>query len=291
MEIENPTLLERASGAFKLLPESARTLIVRLAISLVAAISASLLVQCAVYAYAFRHGARIPLEGVSFIAFMGALIGFVLSLVSLFLFQFIPHEVRGFRRDIFSLPENAEFIRRRLVATNVIYLGALLAVGAVMIAIQTGAGFVFLKPEDREDLWVTVRGVGVLLLWMALVGCLALNFQASDKRWHRALLWLFVVIAVGTLWALLTSPFASFLRGIRYGGGLSVELVLDDKSTIKSCLFLMSDSVVTTYDADTTTFTEIPRAEVARLRYSPSENACDLPLPYSKHDEARTPTG
>lgn len=233
----------------------------------------------------------MPLEGVSFISFSGGLAGFVLSLISLFLFHFIPREVANFRRDFFGMPDSETLLTRHRLKTNLVFL-ALMTLGyALLISMEIGASYLFLKPEDRRDAVSVAFGTGSAAVFLLLIGLIAINFHASDRPWKRGIFWLFVFAVVAALFASLTSPFASYLRTIRYGGGLQVELDIEGADRVSACLLLISDEVITVYDEGTTGFVEIPRTTVSRFSYNPIDPPCELPFPYSPAHKAQTPTG
>jgi hypothetical protein len=89
-------MIDAIVAAYRALPSWLQYWVMRLLVAVVAALIASTWMHVAVYAYATRYAARYPLEGVSFVALLGGLAGFLFILVSMFLFYELPRELRKF---------------------------------------------------------------------------------------------------------------------------------------------------------------------------------------------------
>jgi hypothetical protein len=186
-------MLDEIVSAFGRLPEWLRMLLTRLAMSFAAAVLSSLLMHLAVYAYAYRHGARLPLEGVSFIAFLGGFITFMLSLLSLLRFQYFPSEIRKLRREFFADETLLAFVRRRKIVANVISTVALLIASSLLIALAFGTTVLLTPPSDRPVfLPYFLEYMAWIFVPILITSTLALNFPDPNSTWPgKLLLWAF----------------------------------------------------------------------------------------------------
>lgn len=274
-------MLDAIRAFYRSLPGWAQYWTLRLSIALAAAFVSSVFMHIAVYAYALRHGARFPLEGVSFVALLGALTGFVFTLASMFLFFELPRALAEFHKIVVEDNiKRTHTLKSRLTANLVFVAGPLLLVLLVIFVSHGVPALVMREQIDIPSLVSSGVSSSVFYVLFGLpVILLAVNFPDPWSPWPRKIaLWAFGIVVACVALAALLSPFDVFLRFIRFGGGLPVEIVsVTGKPTSESCLFLVSDGAVTVYDKHTDKFVEYRRDAVAEVRYSPRAPDCIVP--------------
>lgn len=273
-------MIESIKAFHRSLPGWAQYWIQRLAIGVVAALVSSVWMHVAVYAYALRHGARFPLEGVSFVALLGALAGFVLALASMFLFYDTPRQLRQFH--VIVIEDN---IRRthswksRLTANLAFVVVPMLVLSVGLGGINFAAIMAIAAKVDDFANWAGLVANLALIFVGMLPVVLAVNFPDPESPWPRKIVMrLYAVVVIGVATAALFSPFDAFLRLIRFGGGLPVQIISEDgRPSPDACLFLVSDGAVTIYDKPSDKFIEYRRDAITEVRYSPRAPDCAIP--------------
>lgn len=274
-------MIDAIRAFYRSLPGWAQYWTLRLSIALAAALVSSVFMHIAVYAYAARHGARFPLEGVSFVALLGALAGFVFTLASMFLFVELPRALAEFHRIVIEDNiKRTHTLKSRLTA-NFAFVGGSILMIALVVAVSHGIPALIMQEQVDVTalLWSSVSSYSFYLLFGLPIILLAVNFPDPSSPWPRKIaLWAFGIVVAGVALAALQSPFDVFLRFIRFGGGLPVEIVsATGKATNEACLFLVSDGAVTVYDKETDKFVEYRRDAVIEVRYSPRAPDCTIP--------------
>lgn len=234
----------------------------------------------AVYAYTYNYGARVPVEGVPYLGLAVSVVSFTFLLISLtsatLIYALLFALSKALRIASLALLERLRRLLEKLRSSDErgqrlfeILRQILMLTSSTLAGVTTSFGS--LRSLDLFDLEIESRvlpaaaiALAVLLtilsIWPWLVKWFAVGLTAA----------LIIVICV----ALFQPPFyAGFLRTIRYGGGSAITITCHDEAscrapTSSTYLFLITSDVHIVYDADLSTFVEIPNRQVARIEYT-----------------------
>lgn len=246
-----------------------------LLLSLLKAFAGSLILAFAAnYATAFfaiRHGFRVPLEGVPYLSFAVGIAGFATFLCGMLLFLPFFLLAQHTRHAIFvgrlSGPQALIF---KLVVGGVLCAILVVNAGWLLDAQFAHTSLRYVLSPALPDERISYVAGGLLA---ATFFCLtAMWADGSGLGWIGAQLQAWLVVLVVMLSALFWYDcYGSFLRLIRYGGGVEVTVRKSDASSpaeYRSKLLWMTESHVVLFDSATNIVEEIPRSHIAAIVYT-----------------------
>jgi hypothetical protein len=249
------TLLQAALDYYGSLPTWAQLAIQWL---IRAAVASFILAQWSSVAtnwYAMRYGARPPVEGVPFLALTVAVLGLMLLVWTVLLFQAIPTILRLLRHitTVYIKDDLSDRILK-YVAYSFVFLFSL---AIPLIAIK------LLKTKAAVYLFTALIVLPVFsLTWLSIR-------DLKDKEINRLSLGLYTVFIALLMVAMLGKPFDHILRATKFGGGVKVDVDLRDNSSLTGqSLFLTSANFVTIYDPGAAKFRELNRDHIIQIEYS-----------------------
>lgn len=212
--------------------------------------------QFATYLYAFRYGARIPMEGVPFLPLTISIIsGIYLTLSACFiLLAYLPTQFifrRSRKRVRFPRVEKVINWTYLLALPFLVYWSEIEL--AKFLSIE-------LTPFDRNALLV-FSAIGLpIAYWVQ-------RYVGGDlKRMNRLLLVGYIFLLFSALSFLFSPIFDSFLRVTRFGGGIEVTLKRSNGDILKANLFLLTAKAAIMISGNT--FKEIPSGSITEIDYS-----------------------
>jgi hypothetical protein len=223
--------------------------------------------------FAIRHGFRVPLEGVPYLAFAVGIAGFVAFILAMPLFLMVVLLAQYTRHAILrgGLSGSQGRIFGIIAAT---LLGGLFLVNlAWFLDADFARGLLrsCLPPTVPDD------GIGLVaggLMAAAFVSLMAMWTVGRGLGWIGAQLqaWLLVLVVmfVGLFWY---DCYGSFLRLIRYGGGIEVTVRRSAPSIPaerSGRLLWMTESQIVLFDPETNIVEEIPRTHILAIVYGPT---------------------
>lgn len=232
----------------------------------------------ALYRYAFRYDARIPVEGVPYLGLAASVLSFAFLFMALSCATLIYGLLRASTaliRTGFSsvaaivwklLRPSMEADHRRtagwLSIVSSILSGFLTAVVSAAAWQPSLGSFEFKRPE-----LVLVAVIGV-----AGVGLTVLSIYPNWVRWIA--LYLTLALVMLTAAALFIPEFyAARLRQIGYGGGTPTTLICKDEQPCvpgrRLNLFLITSDTYVLYDVASREYVEVPKTSVQRVQYNP----------------------
>lgn len=227
------------------------------------------------YLFAFRHGARIPVEGVPFLSLSVAIASSAIlfgataciAVVWCTMWSIAPKQLRRaphllgpatWRRKLFIL---VMFVVCNAASLELIFFGVNQLDNAQSIRQRFG-----LPPDlnymANRELYFVLFAVMMNFLWIGLV---LVMFPAHVNRNFSLVYGAITVIMIGGMF--LPGTYDSFLRLARFGGGIEVTLAKKDGQSLNSTLFLMTEKRAILYDARANTFMEIPADDIASITY------------------------
>ncbi len=274
------------------LPNWARTLVKRAAFSslLLATVS-----YVATHWYAMTYGARIPLEGVPFLIALSVIASFLLTLISLSTLILIPlgknyESVAAYRERIYSGDRSIDHPDGALTR---IYFAAMrqaeilirtMAFVLILIGVALAAASAFVVYAAWE------RGSAISAVdWFVIVTPLpviaflvfALLNRLTMRSFEQASLLIYVVSVTALVFGMLGPLFDHVLRATRYGGGVAVEVSLNEGRSVQvGSLFLVSSDTVTLWSCEDDRFYELNADIVDHIAYMPNP-VWTLPEPRS----------
>jgi hypothetical protein len=276
-------MIDRLKALWMRLPGWGQQLSVRILLS---SLLLTLVSQVATYFYAMRYGARIPLEGVPFLAVMAIVASVGLATISFAALIFVPlaknfdqsssQLMRLLVRLNFVSSDNdgsSHPISRYALLAFLVY--SVLHQSAHLLehytSFDTGAhwylGFLMVLESTAEtSSWTVVFHWMQLAVYafflIALLGVLRIRAMQIAS-------WVIYFGAILTLTAAMMGPsFDQLLRISRFGGGIGVNLLMAEKAEVRTGhLFLISSDTLTLWDPKTLSFHEVNRKHIDRLTY------------------------
>jgi hypothetical protein len=239
----------------------------------------------AVYRYAFRYDARIPVEGVPYLGLAASILSFAFLFVALSCATLIYGLLRAttaLTRAAFSWTArmwnnfrpasstDREPIAKWLSIVNV--SGVLSGFITALISLFLAQPFHSLQVDLPDP--VVIAAVPVAGLGLAI-----LSIRPEWVRWVAMYLTLALILMTSAA-LFIPTFYAARLRQIGYGGGTPVTLICEnDRPCVTEGvlhLFLITSDAYLLYDLTTREFVEVPESEVKRIRYNPDLKA-ELP--------------
>jgi hypothetical protein len=223
--------------------------------------------------FAIRHGFRVPLEGVPYLSFAVGIAGFVTFLLAMPLFLVFVGLAQYTRHAI---------LRGGLGGSQGKIFGAIAATvlgGLFLINLAWFLEADFARGILRRCLPPTVPddGIGLVaggLMAAAFFSLMAMWTVGRGLGWIGAQLqaWLLVLVVmfVGLFWY---DCYGSFLRLIRYGGGIEVTVRrggLAAPAERTGRLLWMTESQIVLFDPSINVVEEIPRTQIMAIVYAPT---------------------
>jgi hypothetical protein len=270
-------MFEKALQAIRGLPPSAQWLLLSVGKAFGGSVILAFAANYATAYFAIRHGFRVPLEGVPYLSFAVGIAGFATFLLAMpffllfvFLAQYTRHAilVRG-------LTKRQTRIFGYIVAAMLGLLFALNMAWFLNAEFARGLLRYFLPPTFPEERVSLVAGG---LMAAAFFSLMAMWTVGKGFGWIGAQLqaWLIVLIVMfcGLFWY---DCYGSFLRLIRYGGGIEVTIqgpgpsaAGGEKTIYRRKLLWMTESHVVLFDSAMNVIEEIPRSQVSSIVYIPT---------------------
>lgn len=283
---------------FRGLPTSAQWLLLSLLKALVGSLILAFAANYATAFFAIRHGFRVPLEGVPYLAFAVGIVGFVTFLLGMLLF--LPFFLLA------QHTRHAIFVGRLAGSQALIFKLVVGTVLCFMLAVNAGwfFGAEFARSALRYSLPTALPDERI---GYVATGMLAATFFCFTAMWaaHSGLGWIgaqiqaWVIVLVLMLAMLFWYDcYGSFLRLIRYGGGIEVTVRKSgaaQPAEYTSKLLWMTESHIVLFDAAANIVEEIPRSQIAAIVYTPTpawhlpERVLHRQLPYIRVETRRAP--
>lgn len=269
-------MLESALRGFKGLPLSVQWLLLSVGKAFGGSVILAFAANYATAYFAIRHGVRVPLEGVPYLSFAVGIAGFATFLLTMPLFLLFVFLAQYTRHAILvrGLTKRQARAFGYIVAVTLSLLFALNTAWFLDSEIARGSLRYFLPatfPEERVSL---VAG-GVM--GAAFFSLMAMWTVGKGFGWIGAQVqaWLLVLIVMfcGLFWY---DCYGSFLRLIRYGGGIEVAVqrpgsgsVTTVETTYRRKLLWVTESHVVLFDSTLNVVEEIPRSLISSIAYIP----------------------
>jgi hypothetical protein len=285
---------ERAKQAFLALPALVQWVMITLGKSLLASVVISFLATYATAIFAARHGFRVPIEGVpflhlaiafaTFITFAGTIILFSLLMV---LFGQVKRQIDTYfdylRMATKPLPESLgrliltktrSIVRMVLSSSMMLILPALFLVACILIFLTPGGvmdyvpNIVLSKLRQPLDLALILAALSItfVAIWCA----------ENQLSWIAAQIFASaIIIAVMAFGLFANDAYGSFLRIVRYGGGIAatVKYVEGDNKApmmVNGNLLILTTTHAVLFDADKKQVLEIALKNVSTIEYGVS---------------------
>jgi hypothetical protein len=290
-----PKMLTRGKDAFFALPMPVQWVVISLSKSITASALMSFLAIYATAIFAVRHGFRVPVEGVPFLQFAIALATFltfaatlVLFSVMMLLFRYIKMEsnrylgyLLGIEKTANKFSAKAAILYTKLILFIVTIISAffssklmLAASGtclllSVSILLDTKVAVLLLPlggVKEPSELALLLGGYSVLF---ASIWCVANNFNWIAAQILASIL-IFTVMAFG-LFA--NDVYGSFLRVIRYGGGIAGTVKYTEgvesktATTATGNLLIVTTTHAILFQAERKEVVEVPLKNIIAVQY------------------------
>jgi MFS family permease len=241
------------------------------------------------YWFAFKHGARIPVEGVPFLSLAVAVVSFALLIIPV-IFAGITSGLLYLLLGVLAKPKTDRELSGDTSQPNVggmlipyIFLVPLLLfvlLTGVVIGDRLSAEATRLAPEvvqPEPSTGPLAININILLLSAFIIAALGIIVIFLRRR---PLLLPLVIIALyvggafgfGCYILYFSRSYDTFLRWSRFGGGLETKIYRNsgdkDKNPTVAFLILYTEKRVILYNADTTSYLEIPADDVQSIEYS-----------------------
>jgi hypothetical protein len=226
--------------------------------------------------FAIRHGFRVPLEGVPYLSFAVGIAGFATFLLAMPLFLLFVFLAQYTRHAILvrGLTKRQARIFSYIVAAMLCLLFSLNMAWFLDAEFARGSLRHFLPPTFPEERVSLVAGG---LMAAAFFSLMAMWTVGKGFGWIGAQVqaWL-VVLTVMFLALFWYDCYGSFLRLIRYGGGIEVTIRRSgpshsgaENAQYISKLLWMTESHVVLFDSASNVVEEIPRSQISSIIYVP----------------------
>jgi len=225
----------------------------------------------ALYNYAFRFGARIPIEGVSELNLALSAASFAFLLVSISCatigYGLLLIIAKVFHCFIVAVKNHwqGSGIKKKLAMLPFLFF-ILIYMESAMYLITTTTFVLFLN--QTADNWDFVLFTVTLLFIFSL-----LAFQPLSVKGFLGMFTLLLVLMVSTA-MFHTQMYSKFLRLIRYGGGISIVLQCNEPNLCpaanESYLFLTTSKAYELYNPRKHSFLELAREKVWGIEYQTS---------------------
>jgi hypothetical protein len=272
-----------AKSIFRSLPYYAKWTAIMALKSLILSVVLTSLAPFATAYFALKNGFRVPIEGVPYIQFaltiwsISALIIAVAALAGLW---FIIEYVRGFLRltvgNLGKFGESFQKTQDRLPYGYLLIATAFLILSTLL--------FLF-RSEGPLDL-TSISSIGVYdgsLIFSFLLSVTGFAMWFANGKYSYLQLQFFlifplVVIIAGSLFV--NDVYGSFLRVIRYGGGIystfQLEASADKPANVSGYVLIQNDNMVILMEEKTSKLFEIP---VNKIQYRETDAAAPWKLP------------
>jgi hypothetical protein len=224
--------------------------------------------------YAIRNGFRVPVEGVPYIQFAIAIASFssffiamamlaatMTALQQITLFNHIAQKLK------IETEESTQF-RKNFYGSKVVIATAILSVPTAYICVE----YFSLRSKEINFLITTMSGEFSVYLISISASVVLTGFYFNAREYsligmQTALSFPLVIIMAASLFA--DSSYGSFLRIIRYGGGIEVTLQTESehvngKEEITGYLMIQNDRMAIVMTKDLMSFVEIPSSKITR---------------------------
>jgi hypothetical protein len=284
-------LFERIRRVFLALPALAQWIVITLGKSLIASMLISFLATYATAIFATRHGFRVPIEGVPFLHLAIAFVTFITFAGTIILFSLLMLLFRELKRQIdmyfdylriATMPLPRNWARRLLnetrstlsfilssVAMLVLSAMCLLACIWILLAADSVMEILpnMLQPNSRRPLDLAFVFACCSVVFVAL-WCVE-----SNLNWIAAQIFASGIIITLMAFALFVNDaYGSFLRIVRYGGGIAatVRYVEGDNKTpllMSGNLLILTTTHAMLFDPGKSRIMEIALRNVSTIEY------------------------
>jgi hypothetical protein len=265
-------MLDKVFVGIRGLPVSLQWLLLSVAKAFSGSMILAFAVNYATAYFAVRHGFRVPLEGVPYLSFAVGIAGFATFLLTMPLFLLFVGLAHYTRHTIFV----GRLTRRQEAVFGYCIAGMLCGLIVLILAWLLHADFArqwlrhFLPPTFPEE---EIRYVAAGLMVAAFFLLMAMWTVSKGFGWIGAQVQAWLVVLVVMLFGLFWHDcYGSFLRLIRYGGGIEVTVrrlppgANGILSEVRKLLW-MTESHVVLFDPGAGLVEEIPRAHIASVIY------------------------
>lgn len=258
-------MLKNIWNYYQTLPEVIRNIVKRMFGSF---LILSIICSVATYWYALKYGARIPLDGVPFLAVISIVASVILTFVSFItlllspdadinpLFRIEP-ALSEIEKEQISMDREIEkmFDRRRNL---VIFTTGITILSALFYLIILFGGDIT-KWNSSFIIIVFSTAIFLTLFRMAYVGKLT---KKGMKIINNVIYW----GAIGGIFILLSGTyFSHILQTTRYGGGISVVVQSTDKGVYIGNLFLVTRSNVVVWSPEKSQFFDLNKNHIVSI--------------------------
>ena len=220
----------------------------------------------ALYIYAWKYGARWPLEGVPFFFELSVLTGSVLAGGTLAIAAL--HRVALYQLAEISDRIETSFKKPSLSSIRLMqgFFGAiLLSAGLMLIALYVYRGEMYRYMLESS---ILVLGGGILFLIYCITGRQPNLKLEAERAVHNNANNLYIALVIGVVFAAISPLLSDLMKLTRFGGGLSIEYSLvGDDEVLTGGLFLRSKNSLTVWIDEESRFSEHPLTAVESIRY------------------------
>ena len=255
----------------------------------------------AIYLYAYRFGARIPVEGVPYInlaAFLVSLAFFLTAVVCVVIsyafltlstyvylaILFIANGVIGPETGIHKIDPSDKVLGRILILIPLIFpflvVISLIALSYDFDLVYENLSRPLFGEPPLSSTSLTFNLTTPTIIFFIVIQVLIILIVVTSK-WRWLTKWVVLILTVSliafVIWSMFFSPnvYTTFLREIKFGGGVPIDIIYesvkDGESTINGHLFLISANNYVVYESTHQRYIEVPISKVTQIHYKLDE--------------------
>ncbi|MFC7291480.1 hypothetical protein [Hirschia litorea] len=261
-------VLKFVHDSFGIFPLDSRPILRRAVISLIFALSMSILINLRLHLYALNYGARLHFEGIAFAAYFSFTVAFFTAFLSFTFVSTLPPFVEVIRNhfnyqkfDSSSLPLKIRMILFQFSALFLSFLILFLFINLFSLIDGVFSTFQYFK--------LTFLFAGGVAIFFAIPSSPFFGEASKWPEYYASFVALIIVVA--SIYVVAIRSFETNLKSIGYGGGRIISIKMDNGETYSNVgLFLRSNGYFTVYDNKKNRFIELQKLHVSEIRYSPS---------------------
>jgi hypothetical protein len=219
----------------------------------------------ALYFHAYYQGFRIPVEGVEYLNLAVSLVSFIIFLISLgssMVFYFILKKISAFFFD--------DWTRRNGNSKNMLRLNK--RFGILLLTVSTIPYLYWIISfPSMKNIVLTIIPFSMIVIFF-----LGIHFVRKDSSIKKIVLGITFIGIIASTTFLFYQPFyKQFLKKIRYGGGISVEIEYrkadNTESNVKGLLLIRTSKGIILKDSISGNQFEIPVERVSKITFLKQE--------------------